>query len=491
LINSKSIKKIITPKMNFRHFAMLFCAAIIISTIGNSFGIRNSFAQQEPQTQTQLPSTISDSARSNNSPVFNSGNADFTRHNFGNESITAGPNTVTNSKNLDFAHSFVSNKVVGPDRFRFITSYWTAPDTSLGVDVGTSANNKFLSANPLPPNQKLEVDTNEGFSTLSIVLQYEGVVDLAGITAALKLPTGFKAQYPLTDDRSNFDIALSSYRGHIYPGQGIVLYFSVNVLPTATVQLPVLGPLALHFLRSSQRSILDSLNASEQNMFAKTLSVMHTGNGTLPNSTFNHNFDFSRNYFNQFGRFIPYDFVNQVIPVIFKVTGQETLDIVTLPPGKFCDESCKVLPINATTQFSNQILKIPSGVTSKLRLAIRNTGDVGFWYMDVNVDNNATNLQSALGINGLTPSAITSPNIPQTLFSTILPLAIVGPQDFGAHFTSDYLNASSYAEFDLTVFPSPYAAGTVQLLNIQITGTNVIGEPVAENRQVYVAIAPP
>jgi hypothetical protein len=58
-------------------------------------------------------------------------------HHFGNESITVGPNTVTHSKNLDLVHSFVSNKVVGPDRFRFITSYWTAPDTSLGVDVGT------------------------------------------------------------------------------------------------------------------------------------------------------------------------------------------------------------------------------------------------------------------------------------------------------------------------------------------------------------------
>jgi len=55
----------------------------------------------------------------------------------------------------------------------------------------------------------------------------------------------------------------------------------VNVLPTAKVQLPVLGPLGLHFIRSP-RGVLDSLDASEQNMFAKRLSVMHAGNGTLP-----------------------------------------------------------------------------------------------------------------------------------------------------------------------------------------------------------------
>jgi hypothetical protein len=105
-------------------------------------------------------------------------------------------------------------------------------------------------------------------------------------------------------------------------------------------------------------------------------------------------------------------------------------------PGKFCDQSCNVSAINATTQFSNQILKIPSGVTTKLMLALTNTGDVAFWYADVNLDSNAANLQSVLGINGLNPFAITSPNNPQTLFSIILPLAIVGPQDFGYTFPS-------------------------------------------------------
>jgi hypothetical protein len=102
---------------------------------------------------------------------------------------------------------------------------------------------------------------------------------------------------------------LSSYRGHIYLSQGIVLYFLVNALPVAKVQVPVLGPLALHFLRTDTRSILDSLDASQQNMFAKELSVTNT---TFPNSTmFNDNFDFSRDYLNQFGKFIPFDFINQ------------------------------------------------------------------------------------------------------------------------------------------------------------------------------------
>jgi hypothetical protein len=478
-----------TRKKNIGSFlAMLFCTLVVVSTIGNSFGIKNSFAQQELQMQTQPPSTISESPWSNNLPVFNSGNMqndnmqsgnmqtgnpDFTRHNFGNESITVGPNTVTNNKNLDLVHSFVSNKVVGPDRFRFITSYWTTSGTFRGVDVGTSANNTFLGANSLDPNQKLEVDTNEGYSTLAVVLQYQGVVDLAGVTAALKLPRGFHAVLPLTDDRNRFDIALSNYRGHIYPSQGIVLYFSVNVLPTAKVQLPVLGPLALHFLRTSQRSILDSIDASQQNMFAKTLSVMHTGNATFPNATFNDNFDFSRDYFNQFGRLIPYDFVNQVIPVIFKVTGQETLDVVTLPTGG----------TDALKNISTQIVKIPNDVTTKVRLAVRNTGDIPIWDLTVNV---FPGLQSALGINGLNPSAISSPNIPQTLFSTILPIGVVGASFFGI----GELGPNQNVEFDVSVFPTHYVAGTVQLMNVNLVYNNILGERATQLNQVYFNVTP-
>ena len=250
---------------------MLLCYLFVIATtIGNAFGIRNSFAQEQ-QLQIQQPSLLTyDSPWSNNllalcahgmcNPSSDSGNlptADPFNTQHHNANIRSSL-TFTNSKNLVLSHSFVTDKVLGPDRFRFVTSYWTTPDTSNGVDVGTSANNTFLSANSLPPNQKLEVDTNEGPSTLAVVLQYEGVVHLTGITAALKLPTGFKATLPLTSDRNRFDIALSDYRGHIYPGQGIVLYFPMYVLKSAKVQLPVLGPLALHFLRTNQRSILFS-----------------------------------------------------------------------------------------------------------------------------------------------------------------------------------------------------------------------------------------
>jgi hypothetical protein len=463
LFDSKTRTIVRTRKKNIGGFlAMLFCTLVIVSTVGNSL-IRNSYAQQE--LQTQQPSTLSESPRSNDLPTFDNG---LLHHN----AVTSSSHTFTNSKQLDLNHSFVSNKVVGTDRFRFITSYWTTSETVRGVDVGTSADNTFLATNSLPPNPKLEVDTNEGWSTLAVALQYQGVVDLAGVTAALKLPAGFKATLPLTSNKNDFSIALSSYRGHISPSQGIVLYFPMLVLPTAKVQLPVLGPLALHFLRSNQRSIADSLDASQQNMFAKALSVTNTT--SFPNSTnFNDNFDFKRDYFNQFGRFIPYDFVNQVIPIIFKVTGQETLDVVTLPTGGK----------DAVKNISTNIVNIPNDKTTLVRLAVRNTGDVPIWDLTVNV---SPRLRAALGINGLNPALVTSPNIPLTLFSSILPIGIVGPSSFAI----GELPPNTNKEFDVSVFPTHYVAGTVEFMNVNLVYNNIIGERATQLNQVYFNVLP-
>ncbi len=77
-----------------------------------------------------------------------------------------------------------------------------------------------------------------------------------------------------------------------------------------------------------------------------------------------------------------------------------------------------------------------------LRLAVRNTGDIPIWDLTVNV---FPGLQSALGINRLNPAAITSPNMAQTLLSTILPIGIAGPSFFGI----DELPINTNKEFDL------------------------------------------
>jgi hypothetical protein len=202
MFNSITTNILKIRKKNIGSFlAVLLCTLVIASTIGTSFA-------QEQQLHLVQPSIVRYDTPWRNLATFDAvsvpaSHVDNTRnHNV----VISSSLALTKSKNLDLNHSFVSNKVVGPDRFRFITSYWTNPDISTGIDVGTSANNTFLAANSLPPNEKLEVDTDEGPSTLAVVLQYQGVVNLAGVTAALKLPIGFKALLPLTSDR----ISLSS-----------------------------------------------------------------------------------------------------------------------------------------------------------------------------------------------------------------------------------------------------------------------------------------
>ena len=558
MFHLRTYKIIRTRKKNIGSFlAILFCTLIIVSTVGNSFVIRNSLAQvqqQQQQSQTrQAPTIAYQSPWSNNLQVSSASNsqplckAGICNQSSGPASTTqttsaqptttqpqstttttssaitpttsADPTatvfpasttqttnldpthtnthasqslTATNNKPLTLAHQFISNKVVGPDRFRFINYYWTTSATQRAIDVGSSSSGPLgglgalnglgplagtgtgpLSALPQGPNTKEEVDTNEGQNTLAVQLQYQGVVPLAGVTAALKLPAGFRAATPLTDDPHRYDISLSNYRGTIVPGQGIVLYFTLFILPTAQVGLPVLGPVALHFLRADSRIINDNMEAIPVNILNKVFSdTTNIGNplaacgssttaGNCTTTTlgpFTHSFDFRRDYLGQFGRFIPFDFINQVIPVIFKVTGQETLDVVTLPYGA---------PVSLDA-ISTHLVKIPSGDTSRVRLAVTNTGDAPVYDMTVNV---FPPLQSGLGINGLNPSVVSSPNIPATLFSTIFPIGIAGHSTF-------YLGnipANGIKEFDVNVYPTHYVAGTVELLNVQLTYNNVVG----------------
>ena len=478
-----------TRKTNIGTFlAMVFCTLVLVSSIGSSFVIKNSYAQAQTQQQLELrqaPTVAYHSPWSNNLQVSSASNsqplcaAGVCSQSSGPASTmqtvnldptkialtkTVGPNT--NAKPVTLQHQFIGTRVVGSDRFRFINYYWTTSSTPRAIDVGTSSS--FLTATPQGPNTKQEVDTNEGQNSLAIQLQYQGVVPLAGVTAALKLPAGFKAAYPLTDDPTRWDIALSAYRGTIAVGQGITLYFTVNILPTAKVGLPVLGPVALHFLRADSRTINDNMDAMDNAAFAKAFENMttstsaSTANPSFTNTTtlgpFTNTFSLNRDYSGTFQRIVPFDFINQVIPVIFKVSGQETLDVVTLPYGA---------PVSLDA-ISTHVVKIPNDDTTRLRLAITNTGDAAVYDMTVNV---FPGLQSSLGLNGLTPSAISSPNIPQTLFSTILPIGIVGHSTFylGA------IPANGIKEFDVNVYPTHYVAGTVELLNVMMTYNNAVG----------------
>ncbi|MGC2573667.1 MAG: hypothetical protein WA364_19295, partial [Candidatus Nitrosopolaris sp.] len=397
-------------------------------------------------------------------------------------------NTFTNTKNLSVNHAFVSSRIIGPDRFRYVTSYWTTSDVSRLIDAGRSAGNissgsgvalglananlgpvnipratlsapgqGFIGGFGLPPtiplsNLQTEVDRGEGYSTLAIVLQYEGVVSLAGITAGLKLPTGFEAQYPLTNDRHNSDIALANYDGGIRPSQEIVLYFPMYVLPNAPVQIPVLGPLALHFLRSAPRSVGDSLITTDANMFAKVLTITNGTNQTV----FNNSLGLNKNYSDKSARLIPWDFVNQVIPVIFKATGREVLDVYQ--DYHKCGKSCWESPI--ITPPTNQT----TTPTTNVDITFANHGDVPLFNLVVQFN---TVVQAVTG-SGSTFCIETGSC--STLFSPQLPIVIQGPSTF--YFTG--LGPGQNRTIQLAM-STQLDCNTNQLLQADSSYNNVIG----------------
>ncbi len=216
--------------------------------------------------------------------------------------------TLTNGKTITSGHTHSRFHVVGPDNFKFINSYWTTSETTRAIDVGTSANTTYLGASSHPSNIPIETDNGYGPVTLAIELQYEGVVQLTGITAALKLPPGFVSNLPLIHDQHRYDISFSNYRGHIYPGQGIVLYFPITIIGNPGVRVPYQMPLAIHFLREDKQIDTHSLTANQQDQFANALVVK---NGTNT-ATFNSNTALNRNFGAVDEALNPYDFVNQV-----------------------------------------------------------------------------------------------------------------------------------------------------------------------------------
>jgi hypothetical protein len=72
------------------------------------------------------------------------------------------------------------------------------------------------------------------------------------------------------------------------------------------------------------------------------------------------------------------------VVVVSSIVNSETLDVVTLPTGG----------TDAIKNISTQIVQIPNGKTTLIRLAVRNTGDVSIYDLTVNV---FPGLQSALG----------------------------------------------------------------------------------------------
>ncbi len=316
--------------------------------------------------------------------------------------------TATNSRTLSHSDNLKKDIIIknheflGSDRFRFIYSYWAS-------EQGIRGSAHF---NPILQDS-VETDVNGGPNTLAVVLHYEGQVDLQGITAALKLPPGFEAILPLTNNPHRFDIAFSSDRTPISPGNMVVLYFPVTILKDTKVQTPYLGPLALHFLRADHKDTIHVIDADEQNQFDHALSLEDTHSKTatiqLPNSTnpistftttlkstdtdnFNNSYQSNKHFVGTDEKEKNGIYVNQVIPIIFQITGEETIDV---SGGT----------TNASQLFPSEIIKANPFQKTPVTIFIKNYGDVPIYDLTVQVtktaDTGASNpSQSALVVLG-------------------------------------------------------------------------------------------
>ncbi|HEY6536945.1 MAG TPA: hypothetical protein VIY08_14290, partial [Candidatus Nitrosocosmicus sp.] len=359
--------------------------------------------------------------------------------------------SATNAKTATSSHTHTRYHVVGPDNFKFINSYWTTSDTPRAVDVGTSANTTYLSASPHLPNFNLETDNAFGPTTLAVELQYEGVVQLIGITAALKLPSGFVSILPLVHDIHRYNFTFSNYRGHIYPGQGITLYFPMFIAGKVGVQKPYLAPLAIHFLREDKQFDTHTLSAAQQDKFVSSLSIK---NGTS-SSTYNSNATLNRNFAAIDEAVNPYDFVNQVLPIEFAVTGQEIPDVfIGAGPG-------------AAVPVSPVLALLPPGVPTPIKILVRELGDAPIYNLNVAA---SVRIQSTMSAT-IVPSKLNIPSVVQQ--NAAVPLVLIGSQSKQVGF----LPSNGTAELDITAVPSFFSGGTVEPIFITLTYNNALGQP--------------
>ncbi|HEV3433610.1 MAG TPA: hypothetical protein VG098_06435, partial [Nitrososphaera sp.] len=102
-----------------------------------------------------------------------------------------------------------SDQSTGPIKFAFVDSFWTDYTSLGGVIASTSADS--VTAQPLAPVTRQEVEPGQGEAILAVVLRNVGFADATSISGSLDLPSGFKAI--ITPENVDSDTTLASYNG--------------------------------------------------------------------------------------------------------------------------------------------------------------------------------------------------------------------------------------------------------------------------------------
>jgi hypothetical protein len=501
-------------KSIYRSLTVLACLFILIGSAilsGYNLSISETFAQQYYSSD---PIGISGTINATiDSPINNGLNiVHHTINRFNNFGICNPINnnssnlpTITSTESLTHTgkvtvgpQTLSDTITAGPDKFKFIYSYWSKDINVQGLGISP------------PTSQTItETDVNGGPNLLAVVLHYEGTVTLTGITAALKLPSGFKSNLPLTHNTNRYDIAFSSFQNTIVPGSTIVLNFPITILGNAEVQKPYVGLLALHFLKAHEKTLTYNLDASDENLFANALTLASTipsppaGPGSHSTKMCTNNNDFTKQVKETDTLKKLYDFVHQINAITFKVTGEENLNVnvalkeqnskANIPPVGAVSPTYLDIFINNTGDAPVYDLKArftapttaptvvhtnnnPSSQTNLLNtaavIALRNG-------VNSNASNPLDSILTTQALNSNTPPLASTANTPDPPSNTKLnddsltppPAVIIGP----SLFSIGYLPAQSYTKITLIVLGNTIVDGTINNFKVNLGFTDVNG----------------
>jgi hypothetical protein len=332
-----------------------------------------------------------------------------------------------------------SEQSTGPIKFAFVDSFWT-DFTSLG-GVVASTSSESITAQPLPPVIKQEVEPGEGEAVLAVVLRNVGFADATSISGSLDLPPGFRAL--VTPEDVDSDTALSSYNGIVNAGQTFTFYFRIEITEESQVGREYIGELKIRYFNVAEQE--------EEDTRSTTLDIP------------------------------------------FRLSGKVILNTAAV-----------MIPFSSTTSQEvapslSSIVSVNPGVVNPLKIEISNNGSAIATGVIVEVLPSSTissssaqtvvdGSGSSTNDNNSAESTTSAPVTQQSVSSTPSPttMVVVGSSTFDV----GLIDANSKKEIVPTIFPADTAAGTLTTLNIQISYNDAYGNKKTLNKILGVQVSP-
>ncbi|MDQ4016863.1 MAG: hypothetical protein M3136_13985 [Thermoproteota archaeon] len=336
-----------------------------------------------------------------------------------------------------------SDQSTGPVKFTFVDSFWTDYTSLGGVVASTSA--ETITAQPLPPAIKQEVEPGEGEAVLAVVLRNQGFADATSISGSLDLPSGFRAIVTPEDVES--DTALASYNGIVKAGQTFTLYFRVEITEESQGGREYEGELGIRYFKVAEQE--------DEDMRSTTLDIP------------------------------------------FRLSGKVILNSAAVMASSSSGTSSQGVELESS--LSNIVSANP-GVVNPLKIEISNNGSAIATGVIVNVLPSSTISSTSTQIGGdgsgsdandnnsAESTTTSSPETQQPISSSSSPptMVIVGAPTFNV----GLIDANAKKEIVSTIFPADTVAGTLTTLNIQILYNDAYGNKKTLNQVLGVQISP-